>query len=604
MTAQQFVNIAPTLPQQPGIYKYFDATHTIIYVGKAKNLRKRISSYFTKGNHNRKTIELVENIVNIEFTIVHTEQDALLLENNLIKQHKPKYNISLKDDKTYPYIVIKNEPFPRVYFTRKKWNDGSEYLGPYTSVFYVREMLNFIKENIPLRTCKLNLSPKNIAAHKFKVCLEYHLGNCNGPCEAHQTQQQYNSSIQQIRDILKGNTTTVIHQFKNEMLQLAANLEYEKAAVIKHKIDHLENYQHKSVIVSKTLTNVDVFSIIKENDTAFINYLMVKNGTIIHTHTQELHTKLDETESEVLSFAIAQLRQTFNSTAIEIVVPFDVDYLNETIVHTIPKAGDKKKLLDLSLKNVDYFKEALRRKKILNVEQKTGEEIVNVLLELQQSLQLQHVPIHIECFDNSNFQGSFPVSACVCFKNGLPSKNDYRRFKIKSVTGINDFASMKETVYRQYKRYIDEQKTLPQLIIIDGGKGQLNAALESITELGLQGKLTLVGLAKNEEEIFFAGDKQSVKLDWNSEALKLIRRIRDEVHRFGITFHRSQRSKGAIHNELEFIKGIGGNTITMLLKKYKSVAKIKVQTFEELQQTIGRQKANIIVEYFKNKVEE
>ncbi len=598
MTKVEFDIIAPTLPHQPGVYKYFDATNTIIYVGKAKDLRKRISSYFNKNQNSFKTVELVERIVNIEFTIVDTETDALLLENALIKKHWPKYNISLKDDKTYPYIVIKREPFPRVYFTRKKINDGSEYLGPFTSVFYVRELLGFIKEFVPLRNCKLNLTRKNIVANKFKVCLEYHLGNCGGPCQAYQTETEYQQGLQHLKDILKGNTNVVIHHYKKQMLQLAANLQFEHAEQLKKKIEHLENYQAKSVVVSKNVTNADVFSILKENDLAYINYLQVNNGTIVQTHTQQLETKLDETEAETLSFAIAQLRQNFNSIAKEIIIPFEVDYLNETLIHTIPKAGDKKKLLDLSLKNVDYFKEELRKRKMLHLEKKTDEEVRNVLKELQQNLQLKSLPIHIECFDNSNFQGSFPVSACVCFKNGLPSKSDYRKFNVKTVQGINDFATMKEAVYRHYKRFIDEKKTLPQLVIIDGGKGQLSSALESVAQLGLQGKLTLIGLAKNEEELFFANDKQSIKLDWNSEGLKLIRRIRDEVHRFGITFHRSQRSKGAIKNELENIKGIGANTITTLLKKYKSIAKIKQQTFEELEQTIGKQKANILVNYF------
>jgi excinuclease ABC subunit C len=541
---------------------------------------------------------LVERIVKIEFTIVDTEQDALLLENNLIKQYRPKYNISLKDDKTYPFIVIKKEPFPRVFFTRKKIQDGSEYLGPFTSVFYVRELLGFIKEFVPLRTCKLNLSDKNIAAEKFKVCLEYHLGNCGGPCQAFQSKSEYQEGLQHLKDILKGNTSVVINDYKKQMLELATNLEFEKAEQLKKKIEHLENYQVKSVIVSKTVTNADVFSILREDDLAYINYLQVHNGTIVQTHTQQLEIKLDETDAEVLSFAIALLRENFNSIAKEIIVPFEVDYLSDTIMQTIPKAGDKKKLLDLSLKNVDYFKEEIRKRKMLHLEKKTDEDVKQVLQELQQNLQLKNLPVHIECFDNSNFQGSFPVSACVCFKNGLPSKNDYRKFNVKTVSGINDFASMKEAVYRHYKRFVDEKKPLPQLVIIDGGKGQLSSALESIAALGLQGKLTLIGLAKNEEELFFANDKQSIKLDWNSEGLKLIRRIRDEVHRFGITFHRSQRSKGAIKNELENIKGIGANTITVLLKKYKSVKKIKEQSFKELETVVGHQKANILINYF------
>ena len=600
MTTKEFSNIALQLPKQPGVYKYYDATNTIIYVGKAKNLKNRISSYFNKNQNSFKTIELVNRINRIEFTIVNTEQDALLLENALIKEYRPKYNISLKDDKTYPFIVIKKEPFPRVFFTRKKYSDGSEYIGPFTSVYFVKELLNLIKQYVPLRNCKLNLTQKNIQANKFKVCLEFHLGNCNGPCEGYQSESQYQEGLQHLKDILKGNVQNVIKYYKNEMTALVKNLEFEKAEFFKKKIEHLQTYQAKSVVVSKNVTNADVFSIVKEDDTAFVNYLMINNGTIVQTHTQELETKLDETEAETLSFAIANFRDLFNSISSEIIVPFEVDYAIENIVQTIPKAGDKKKLLDLSLKNVSYFKEELRKKKILNTVQKSANDLQEILLELQVNLQLKHLPIHIECFDNSNFQGSFPVSACVSFRDGLPFKNDYRKYNIKTVSGINDFASMKETLLRHYSRYINEEKKFPQLVIIDGGKGQLSAALEAIDELKLKGKFTIVGLAKNEEELFFEGDKQSIKLDWNSEGLKLIRRIRDEVHRFGITFHRSQRSKGAIKNELENIKGLGPATITTLLKKFKSVKKIKEQNQECLAIIVGEKKAAILIEAINN----
>ncbi len=594
MIAIEFLNIAPSLPSNPGIYKYFDAAHKIIYVGKAKNLKKRISSYFNKNQHSFKTIELVDRIKTIEFTIVDTEQDAFLLENSLIKQYLPKYNISLKDDKTYPFIVIKKEPFPRVFFTRKKINDGSEYLGPFTSVFYVRELLTFVKQYVPLRNCKLNLTKKNIEANKFKVCLEYHLGNCNGPCQNFQTDEDYNIGLQHLREILKGNVSHVISKLKKQMVDFSNNLEFEKAEMLRKKIEHLENYQEKSVIVNKSITNADVFSILKEDNIAYVNYLMINNGTIVQTHTQELEIKLDETESETLQFAISYFRETFNSISNEIIVPFKVDYLCDFIKQTIPKSGDKFKLLELSLKNVNYYKEELRRKRILNIDQKSTKEILSVLLELQDNLKLKNFPEHIECFDNSNFQGSFPVSACVSFRNGLPFKNEYRKYNIKTVKGINDFASMKETLLRHYKRYIDEKKILPQLVIIDGGKGQLSAALEAIDELDLNGKLTLIGLAKNVEEIFFSGDKESIKLDWNSESLKLVRRIRDEVHRFGITFHRNQRSKGAIKNELQLIDGIGPQTITYLLKKFKSIKKIKEQSVGELEKIIGLKKAVLL----------
>ena len=600
MTAAQFQNIAHTIPYHPGIYKYYDANNEMLYVGKAKDLRKRVSSYFNKNFTGYKTHELVKRIHHIEFTIVNSEQDAFLLENSLIKQYQPKFNINLKDDKTYPYIVVKKEPFPRIFLTRRKFNDGSEYLGPFTSAGRVRELISFIKQYIPLRTCKLNLTEDNIQKGKFKVCLEYHLGNCKGPCEGLQNLQDYNDGIQQVRNILKGNLSSVINHFKAEMIEKASNLQFEQAELIRKKIDHLENYQSKSVIVSKHLTNIDVFSILRENETAYVNYLMVQNGTIVQTHTVQLDIKLEENEEEILSFAIATLRTDFNSLANEIVVPFAMEYPDVSVTVTIPKVGDKKNLLDLSIKNVNYFKDELRKKKILRLEGKSDMEKKKVLYDLQANLHLPYVPVHIECFDNSNFQGSYPVSAMVCFKDGIPSKEDYRKFNVKTVQGINDFATMTEVVYRRYKRLVDEQKTLPQLVIIDGGKGQLSAAMESIKKLNLDGQLTLVGLAKNEEEIFFAGDTQSIKLPWDSDSLKLIRMIRDEVHRFGITFHRNQRSRGTFKNELEGVKGIGKQTINELLKKFKSVKNIKNLSLSELSEVIGIARANILISYFNN----
>lgn len=600
MTSAEFQNIAYTLPQDPGIYKYFDVSKKIIYVGKAKNLKKRISSYFNKNIDNLKTQELVSKINHIEFTIVNSEHDALLLENALIKNHQPKYNINLKDDKTYPYIVVKKETFSRVFITRRKFNDGSEYLGPFTNISTGYELMDFIKQNIPLRTCKLNLSEQNITKHKFKVCLEYHLGNCKGPCEGLQTLDEYNESLQQVRNMLKGNLNYVISEFKKEMIECAANLEFEKAESLKKKISNLVSYQTKSVIVSKYLTNMDVFSILRENETAYVNFLMVQNGTIIHTHTVELVSQLEESDEEILGFAISNLRLKFNSLSKEIIVPFPIHYADTNITFTIPKAGDKKHLLDLSIKNVNYFKEELRKKKILRLEGKSDMEKKKVLYELQSNLQLQELPTHIECFDNSNFQGSYPVSAMVCFKDGMPDKINYRRFNVKTVEGINDFATMKEVVFRRYKRLIEEEKELPQLIIIDGGKGQLSAAMESIKALDLTGKVTVVGLAKNEEEIFFPGDQQSLKLSWDSDSLKLIRMIRDEVHRFGITFHRNQRSKGTFKNELETISGIGKQTIDDLLKKFKSVKNIKAANFEEISKIIGVARATILSNHFKN----
>lgn len=598
MTAAEFQQIAHTIPLLPGIYKYYDTGGTLLYVGKAKELRKRISSYFSKTFTSYKTHELVQRIHRIEFTIVDSEQDAFLLENSLIKEYQPRYNINLKDDKTYPYIVIKKEPFPRIFLTRRKINDGSEYLGPFTSAGKVRDLIGFIKQYVPLRTCKLNLTDHNIQKGKFKVCLEYHLGNCKGPCEGLQTAADYMEGLQQVRNILKGNLGSVIGHFRSVMQEQAATLEFEKAEATRKKIEHLENYQSRSVIVSSHLSNLDVFSIIKEDNLAYVNYLMVQNGTIVQTHTVPLESKLEETEEEVLGFAIAQLRASFNSLAREVIVPFPVDYPDDQLIFTIPKGGDKKKLLDLSLKNVTYFREELKKKRILHLEGKTDMEKKKVLYELQQYLHLPEVPDHIECFDNSNFQGSYPVSAMVCFKDGMPSKNDYRHFNVKTVTGINDFATMTEVIHRRYKRVLAEDQPLPKLIIIDGGKGQLGAAMISIRELGLTGKVAVVGLAKNEEELFFPGDSESFKLPWDSDSLKLVRRIRDEVHRYGITFHRNKRSKGTFKNELEGISGIGEQTIQQLLTTFKSVKRIKEASEEDLAKQIGKTKARILREHF------
>lgn len=601
MTQEAFQKIAHTIPQDPGVYKYFDVNKELIYVGKAKSLRKRVSSYFSKSFVGYKTHELVKRIHSIEFTIVGSEQDAFLLENALIKEYKPKYNIELKDDKTYPYIIVKREPFPRIFLTRRKINDGSEYIGPFTSAGKVRELIEFVKQYIPLRSCKLNLSKENIAAGKFKVCLEYHLGNCKGPCEGLQSLEDYQNGILQMRNILKGNLGSVVAQFKEEMQQHAMNLEFEKAEMMRKKIEHLENYQASSVVVSKHLTNLDVFSIAKEDNKAYVNYLMVQNGTIVQTHSVPIETKLEETEEEVLVWVIGELRHTFNSMAKEVIVPFPIEYPDTSLIITVPKAGDKRKLLDLSLKNIAYYQAELRKKKILHLEGKTEQEQKKVLYELQQYLQLSEAPLHIECFDNSNFQGAYPVSAMVCFKNGVPSKNDYRRYNVKTVEGINDFATMKEVVYRRYKRLKEAEEPFPQLVIIDGGKGQLGAALDAFRSLDLIGSTTVVGLAKNEEEIFFPGDKASIKLPWDSDSLKLVRRIRDEVHRFGITFHRNQRSKGTFKNELEQIPGIGKATIEELLRTFKSVKNIKLQSEQSLTAIIGASRAAILIKYFQGK---
>ncbi len=598
MTQEVFQTIIKTLPNQPGIYKYYDDKSELIYVGKANSIRKRVSSYFTKTFTGYKTHELVRRINRIEFTIVDNEQDAFLLENSLIKQFQPKFNINLKDDKSYPYLVIKNEPFPRVFLTRSKINDGSQYLGPFTSVGKVRELLIFIKQHVQLRTCKLNLTKQNIQKGKFKVCLEYHLGNCKGPCEGLQSAEDYAEGLSRLKNLMKGNLNPVIHHFKTEMEECAENMEFEKAELIRKKLDHLQNYKAKSKVVNEHVGNVDVFSILKDGDIAYVNYLMVNEGTIVLTKTIVLEQKLEETENEVLEFAIGNLRNTFTSEAKELIVPFEINYPEEGVFISVPKAGDKKKLLELSEKNVNYFIEELKRKKMLQLEDKSEKEKQKVLRQLQSDLHLPLFPAHIECFDNSNFQGSYPVAAMVYFRNGLPDKSQYRKFNIKTVDGINDFASMKEVVTRRYRRLEKENIELPQLIIIDGGKGQLNAAVEGIHELGLAGRTTVIGLAKNEEEIFFPGDQQSIKLPWDSESLKLIRRIRDEVHRFGINFHRNQRSRKAFVNELETIKGIGKNTADSLLKRFKSVKKIKELSNEELAEVVGNAKANVILNYF------
>ncbi len=612
MTLSAFQHIAPTIPAQPGIYKYFDDRNELLYVGKAKHLRKRVSSYFTKTFSSYKTHELVQRIARIDFTIVNSEQDAFLLENTLIKQFRPRYNINLKDDKTYPYIVIKKEPFPRVFLTRKKINDGSEYLGPYTSVKKVRELLEFIKQTIQLRNCSLNLTDHNIKKGKFKVCLEYHLGNCKGPCENLQTAGDYNESLYLLKNLLRGNLAPVIRHFKKEMKDLSSSLAFEKAEQVKKKISFLENYQARSVVAGAKTGNMDVFSILKarfpsekENAIAYVNYLMVRNGAVIQTQTNKVESQLGEKMEEILAFSVAQLRTIFNSDAAEIIVPISIVYPDHEIKITVPKGGDRKKLLELSEKNAQHFIDELENKERLQLNIKSPDKL-KLLEQLQRDLQLPQLPVHIECFDNSNFQGSYPVAAMVCFKNGEPHKKDYRRFNIKSVKGINDFASMKETVYRRYKRLADEKESFPQLVIIDGGKGQLNAAIEAITELGLKGQMTLVGLAKNEEELFFSGDSASMKLAYNSDTLKFIRRIRDEVHRFGINFHRQKRSRGAFNNELDQINGIGKETAEQLLKEFRSLSKIKESLDDpggekKLEAIIGKAKTKILADHFRNK---
>lgn len=596
MTQAEFQHIASSIPQQPGIYKYYNARDELIYVGKAKNIRKRVGSYFNKTLGSYKTHELVNRINRIEFTIVNSEQDAFLLENSLIKQYQPVFNINLKDDKTYPYIVIKNEPFPRTFLTRNKIPDGSEYLGPFTSVKKVRELLIFIRQAIQLRTCSLNLSPQNIEKKKFKVCLEYHLGNCKGPCEGLQSAEDYAENLSLLKSLLRGNLAPIIRHYKEEMKTHSMNLAFEKAEITRKKVEYLENYQARSVVANTKEVDLDVFSIIKDKDIAFVNYLMVRSGTIVQTQTNKVETHLDEPVEEILVFSIAQLRSLFNSDATEIVVPMEIEYPEPNVQVTVPKGGDRKKLVELSEKNAGYFIEEIKNKERLKLFRDVDK--VKILEKLQEDLQLPQLPLHIECFDNSNFQGSYPVSAMVCFKGGEPSKKDYRHFNVKTVEGINDFATMKEAVYRRYKRLRDENEPFPQLIIIDGGKGQLSAAVEAVDELGVGGRSTLVGLAKNEEEIFFAGDKESMKLPYNSESLKLVRQIRNEVHRFGINFHRNKRSKGTFKNELEDIPGIGKNTADMLLKEFRSVKVIREKTEEEIAKIAGKSRAKLIHAYF------
>ena len=596
MEREIFKKIQASLPQEPGIYQYFDEKGKLLYVGKAKNLRNRVSSYFNSNQHSLKTIELVQKIKDIQFTIVNSEHDAFILENELIKNYQPKYNINLKDDKTYPYIVIKNEAFPRVFLTRRKIKDGSTYYGPYTHVFAVRELINHIKESIPLRTCTLPLSPKNIEKGKFKVCLEYHLGNCKGPCQGLQTEDDYNKSIEQVTHLLKGNVKPLIAHLNKEMNEQASALAFEKAAITKKKIEELEQYQTKSVVYTKQQHAMDVFSIAHFEDQAYVNYLMVQEGRIVQTHMLPLSIPLEESKETVLAFAIHYFRSNLGSTATEIIVPFEPDDIIPTVKYTIPKLGEKEQLLALSQKNADYALKEWKHKQALLLVSDISSN--TVLEEMKEVLHLPQLPTHIECFDNSNFQGAYPVSAMVCFKNGVPSKSDYRKFNIKTVVGINDFASMKESVFRRYHSVITKNQALPQLIIIDGGKGQLNAALEALTELGIQDKVTMVGLAKNIEELFFVGDSNSILLNWNSEAHKLIRNIRDEVHRFGIQFHRSKRSKGALETGLDHIVGIGPKTKEILLQYFKSANKVKKASPALLTEIIGAQKTKILLEAF------
>ncbi len=600
MTKENFINIAPSIPHEPGVYQYFDKKKEVIYVGKAKNLRKRVGSYFSQNHRFTKTERLVNEIVDIKFTIVNSEYDALLLENTLIKKYRPKYNVALKDDKSYPHIVIKKEPFPRVFLTRKKVQDGSEYIGPFTSAFAVREILKFLRRSLPLRTCNLNLASKEIEKKKYKACLQYHIGNCKAPCIGLQTEEDYAWHVSQIKEVLKGKNTELEKVYKKQMMAYADKLEFEKAELLKKKIFEIKNYNRRSIVVNTKLDNTEVFGVLSNADRVYVNYMMILQGNVVHSFSQSYNKELGEPDEDILPQIILSLRQKFDSKCKEIILPFEI-HMPMDVVQRIPKAGERKQILNLSIKNAKHLMNEEKRKAILYIKEKTDEDMETLLEQLQEDMSLPFFPDHIECFDNSNFQGSFPVAGMVCFRNGVPSKKDYRKFNIKTVVGPDDFASMREVVFRRYSRLLHEKQDLPQLVIIDGGKGQLNAAIDALQELGLMGKINIVGLAKNIEEIFFPGDKESLKLPYESETLKLLRRIRDEVHRFGITFHRKKRSKGIIKNELEEIKGIGKETAKVLLKKFKSVKKIKSATEGALALEIGKAKAALIVQYFKEK---
>jgi excinuclease ABC subunit C len=594
--AEYIRSLVSVLPDQPGIYQYFDSTGKIIYVGKAKNLKKRVTSYFVKNHQNRKTDMLVRNISDIRHMVVETEQDALLLENNLIKKYQPRYNIRLKDDKTYPWIVIKNELFPRVFLTRNVIRDGSAYFGPYTSILTVRMLLELFRKLFKLRNCKLNLSEENIRQKKFKVCLEYHIGNCLAPCIGKIDQGQYTKSIDQIKEILKGNISGVIKYLKDLMRQFSDDLKFEEAAVVKEKLELLEKFQSRSTVVSNSISDVDVFTIEQDEDYAYVNYLKIISGAIMQTYTLEIKKVLDESPSELLEFAIVEIRQKIFSNAKEILVSVKLDIKLEGIKFLIPKQGDKKKLLELSERNAKYYRIEKQKHQMVS---KAENNATRILETMQKDLQLKVQPVHIECFDNSNLQGTNPVSSCVVFRNTRPFKKDYRHFNVKTVVGPDDYASMEEVVYRRYKRLVEEEKSLPQLIVIDGGKGQLGAALNALEKLKLRGKIAIIGIAKRLEEIYFPGDPVPLYLDKNSETLKIIQQLRDEAHRFGITFHRNKRSGEFIQSELESIAGIGEKTISALLRRFKSVENLKKQGYQQVADEIGDSKARLVFDFYK-----
>ena len=600
MTSSSIEIQVQTLPDMPGVYQFFDAKDNIIYIGKAKNLKKRVRSYFNKHHDYGKTNILVKKIRNIKHIVVDSETDALLLENNLIKKYQPRYNVLLKDDKSYPWICIKKERFPRVFSTRRVIKDGSEYFGPYTSIKTVYTLLDLIKGLFPLRTCAYDLAEEKIVNQKYKVCLEFHLGNCKGACEAKEKESDYLKNIASVREILKGNFKNSLTIFKTQMKALATNLQFEDAQILKEKIAILENYQAKSTIVNPKISDVEVYSIISDETYAYVNFLQVSHGSIIRAHTLELKKKLNESDAALLALAITELRQRFALQSKEIYVPFSVE-LGSNLKMTIPKLGDKKHLLDLSLRNAKYHRlEQLKQVKITDPDR----HVKRIMAQMKSDLRLTEEPTHIECFDNSNIQGTHPVAACVVFKNGKPSKKDYRHFNIKTVEGPDDFASMTEVVYRRYKRLLDENQSLPQLVIIDGGKGQLSAALKSLDRLGLRGKIAIIGIAKRLEELFYPNDPIPLYLDKKSETLKIIQQLRNEAHRFGIEHHRNRRSKSALHSELESISGIGDKTRVQLLKVFKSAQRISFAKLDELEQIVGTSKAHKIYNFYNNKNED
>ena len=590
MKSEQLEIQIKSLPEVAGVYQYYDKQDEIIYIGKAKNLKKRVNSYFTKNHDNRKTALLVKNIVRVEHIVVSSEMDALLLENNLIKKYKPRYNILLKDDKTYPWICIKKEPFPRVFFTRRVIKDGSEYFGPFTSMKTIRSLMDLIRSLYPLRTCKYDLSKEKIEAKKYKVCLEFHIGNCMAPCVGKVELSKYNANINAIRNIIKGNFKSALQELRKEMNIHAEAMEFEKAQWIKEKIGNLENYQAKSTVVNPKISHVDVFSVISDESYGYVNYIQVSFGAIVRSHTLEIKKKLDESDATLLQLGIVEIRQLFSSASKTVFLSERVS-LGDTLKVEVPQQGDKRKLVEMSLRNAKYFRmERFKQIKIVDPDR----HVKRIMEQMKKDLRLPKAPYHIECFDNSNIQGTHPVAACVVFKDGKPSKKEYRHYNIKTVSGPDDFASMEEVVFRRYKRLQEEASSLPQLIVIDGGKGQLSSAVKSLELLGLRGKIAILGIAKRLEEIYFPDDSIPLYLDKKSETLKILQRARDEAHRFGIGFHRNKRSQTSLTSELDQIPGIGPATRDQLLTHFKSLKRIKQGTEKEMIALLGPQKGQKI----------